>query len=340
VGIRAPSLARNRLCNRLAGLTRRTVAILGTRYRDFSVEEAVLSTLGVDLVAGTGASADEIVEVAGAAEVLLLASGPRLDSGTIARLGCRGLVRYGVGVEKIDLEAAARHGMWVVRVADYGTEAVASHAVTLALAGLRRLREADARVRAGEWGFADLRPLHLFSTLTAGVVGSGRIGSYAAQLFAGLGFRVLAHDPVAPAPEGAEAVSLEQLLAESDVVSLHAPGPADGRPLLGTDELALLREGSVLVNTARGVLVDFPALAVGLRAGRPRVAALDVYPSEPPDLAVFAGVEGRLLLSPHMAWYTEESEQTMRRSAAEEARRILLGERPLDPVAEPQEVIR
>jgi D-specific alpha-keto acid dehydrogenase len=269
-------------------------------------------------------------DVAGGAEVLLLGSGPRLDAATIERLGCRGLVRYGVGVEKIDLEAAARNGMWVVRVADYGTEAVASHAVTLALAGLRRLREADARVRAGEWGFVELRPLHLFSTLTAGVVGSGRIGSYAARLFAGLGFRVLAHDPVAPPPEGAEAVPLERLLAESDVVSLHAPGPADGRPLLGPDELALMREGSVLVNTARGALVDTEALVSALERGRLGGAALDVLEGEEGifyadcrDAPITSGLLPRLhalpnvLISPHTAYYTDHAlRDTVERSLA------------------------
>ncbi|MGH3666428.1 MAG: C-terminal binding protein, partial [Egibacteraceae bacterium] len=134
------------------------VAILGTRYPDFRIEEEVLAPLGVELRRGAGATTEEIVAVAADAAVILAGSGPRFDEATLRQLACRGIVRYGVGTDAIDLDAAGRAGIWVARVADYGTEAVSVHAVTLALAGIRRLAEANARVRAGDWGFADLRP--------------------------------------------------------------------------------------------------------------------------------------------------------------------------------------
>jgi D-3-phosphoglycerate dehydrogenase len=115
---------------------------------------------------------------------------------------------------------------------------------------------------------------------------------------------------------------------------LHAPGRGDGRPLLDAAALARMRPGSVLVNTARGSLIDLPALAAALREGRPGRAALDVYPQEPPDLAALAGVADRVLLTPHMAWYTVESETDLRRKAAAEAARMLRGEPLADPVVE------
>jgi D-3-phosphoglycerate dehydrogenase len=208
----------------------------------------------------------------------------------------------------------------------------------MAMAALRRLVEADQRVRRGEWGFAPLRPLHLPSAMTAGVLGAGRIGRHAARQFAGLGFRVLAHDPYPPAEPGpATMVTFDELLATSDVLSLHAPGPADGTAVLDGARLASMKPGAVLVNTARGSLVDQRALATALAAGTPAVAALDVFSGEPPDLSVFADVKERLIFSPHMAWYTEESELDMRRKAALEARRILLGETPEDLVVDPRE---
>lgn len=315
----------------------RTVAILGTRYADFSVEEEVLGPLGVRIVAGPGASSDEIVELAGDAEVVLAGSGPRFDAATIARLRCRGIVRSGVGVETVDLDAARAAGIWVARVADYGTEAVALHTVTLALAGLRRLVEADRRVRSGGWGFAELRPLHLPSALVAGVVGFGRIGRRVAELLHALGFQVVAHDPLAPvdAPD-VQDVTLRELLSAADVVSLHAPPPADGSFLVGAAELAAMRPGSVLVNTARGSLVDQAALVAALAQGRPATAALDVYAHEPADASFFADVAEHVILTPHMAWYTEESERDLRVKAAQEARRLLEGERPRDVVVEPE----
>ncbi|MGH2856744.1 MAG: C-terminal binding protein [Solirubrobacteraceae bacterium] len=312
------------------------VAIIGARYADFSIEQDGLAALGAELCSGDGASAEEIVRIAGDADVILAGGAPRFDASVIERLRARGIVRYGVGVDTIDLDAARLHGLWVAHVTDYGTEAVALHAVTLALAGIRRLHEADARVREGQWSFGDLRPLHLPSALTAGVVGFGRIGQRAAQMLVGLGFRVLAHDLAVPVDgvAGVRAASLDEVLSLCDVISLHAPG-VSGTPLLDRDALARLRPGSVLVNTARASLIDVVALADGLRAGRPRIAALDVFPQEPPDLSKFDGVRERLLLTPHMAWYTEESERIQRQRAVEAVRRLLSGERPDDVVVEP-----
>jgi D-3-phosphoglycerate dehydrogenase len=148
--------------------------------------------------------------------------------------------------------------------------------------------------------------------------------------------RVCAYDAFTEIPEsdGVEALGLADLLTASDVVTLHAPGNPDGSALLDAEALGRMRPGSVLVNTARGSLVDLPALVEGLRAGRPGRAALDVYPAEPPDLSSFEDVADKVLLSPHMAWYTEESEKDMRRKAAAEAARMLRGEPLVDPVVE------
>ncbi|MGH9252151.1 MAG: C-terminal binding protein [Acidimicrobiales bacterium] len=310
------------------------VAIVGTRYHDLSVEEEVLGPLGVELVTGDGGSAEDILSVAASAAVVLAGSRPRFDDHVLARLDCHGIVRYGIGTDTIDLDAARRHGIAVARVSDYGTEAVAFHAISLVTALLRRLREADRVVRAGEWGVAGLRPLHLPSRLTAGVVGYGRIGRQTATYLRGLGFSLCAYDEYVdvPASDGVEAVSLDELLERSDVVTLHIPGGTDGTPLLDAPRLARMCPGSVLVNTARGSLVDVPALVRALADGRPAAAALDVYPTEPPHVTAFDSVADRVLLTPHMAWYTEESEMDMRRKAAEEAARLLRGEPLRDPV--------
>lgn len=314
----------------------RRVAILGTRYRDFSIEQEQLSALEVEIVAGDGSSPEAIQGVAGEAEVILAGSRPRFAAGVLAALTCRGIVRYGVGTDSVDLEAARRLGIAVGRVSDYGTEAVAFHAVSMAVAQLRRLVEVDRAVRSGSWGFAELRPLHEPSGLTAGVVGYGRIGRQAAHYLRGLGMRVCAYDAYVDVPQadGVEAVDLGELLTVSDIVLLHAPGSPDGSPLIDAGALEKMRPGSVLVNTARGSLIDLAALVPALRRGAPARAALDVYPQEPPDLRVLDDVAEQILLTPHMAWYTEESETDMRRKAAADAARLLRGERLADPVVE------
>jgi D-3-phosphoglycerate dehydrogenase len=314
-----------------------TVAILGTRYDDFAVEESVLSPRGVRVVSGAGASPDDIVAQASGAAVIMAGSRPRFDAGVVGKLSCAGIVRYGVGVESIDLDAAARAGMWVAYVPDYGTDAVALHAATLLLAATRRLIEADATVKRGGWGIGELRPLHAPRSLTVGIVGLGRIGRRVAELLGPFGFRLIGHDPYADveaAGGGVRSVDLDDLLAESDAITLHVPGRSDGRPLLGPTELGRLKSGAVLVNTARGSLIDQTALVEGLAAGTLALAALDVFADEPPG-DVFRDVAERVILTPHMAWYTEESEYDLRSKAAREALRILDGEAPVNAAAKP-----
>ncbi len=316
------------------------VAILGTRYEDFSIEEEVLAPSGARICSGPAGDLAQIVASAATADVILAGSAPRFDESVLQSLTCRGIVRYGVGTESIDLAAARRRGIWVARVADYGTEAVATHAVAMAMSCFRRLHEADARVRAGNWGFASLRPLHLPSASTVGIVGFGRIGQFAARQFLGLGFSVVAYDPMVDVEglvESVSSVQLAELLSRSDIVSLHLPGSPDGTPVFDDVLIAQLKPGSVLVNTSRGSLIDLPALRAGLAKGQPLLAALDVFPREPADAGTFEGVEESVLLSPHMAWYTEESEKDLRRKAASEALRMLRGERPLEVVVDPTE---
>jgi D-3-phosphoglycerate dehydrogenase len=307
------------------------VAILGTRYPDFSVEEELLASLDIDLIAGDGATEESIIATAGSAEVILAGSRPQFTAGVLENLSCRAIVRYGVGVDSVDLAAAGRLGIAVAYVPDYATEAVAVHTVALALAALRRIPSGDRLVKSGAWNFADLRPLHVPSALTAGVVGFGRIGRRVGELLANIGFDLLVHDPLIPEAD-TTLVSLEELLTRCDLISLHAPGAGDGTPLLDGAALARMRPASILVNTARGSLIDLAALAEGLRVGRPAVAALDVFPAEPFDPAGLRDVFDQVILTPHMAWYTEESQLDLRRKAAAEAARALRGEPLLHPV--------
>ncbi|MGH2774921.1 MAG: C-terminal binding protein [Actinomycetota bacterium] len=314
-----------------------TVAILGTRYPDFRIEESILRPHGASLIAGDGGTGDAIAEQAAGAIVVLAGSGPRFDADTIRRLTCLGIVRYGVGVETVDLDAAARAGMWVANVPDYGTHAVALHSVSLMLAALRRLAQADNIVRSHRWGFAELRPLHSPETLTAGIVGFGRIGQRVSEMLQPFGFNLVAFDAHLNAesvrPE-VRSVVFEELMSISDIVTLHAPGNADGSALLGAREIGRMKPGSILVNTARGSLIDTDALGAGLERGAPGFAALDVFSEEPPDHRL-ERLGDNVLLTPHMAWYTEESERDLRAKAAHEAVRIIQGQAPLHVVARP-----
>ena len=317
------------------------VAVLGTRYPDLSVEEEILGP-DVNIVHGDGHDADAIVDVARSATVIIAGSSPRFTRDVIARLDrCKGIVRAGIGLDSVDLDAARSAGLWVTNVPDYGTETVALHAVALALAAVRRLVEADSLVRSGNWGIDSISPIHMPSAMTAGVVGYGRIGARVAGLLTALGFaRVLAHDPhVSIDDKNVDRADFDHLLGESDLVTLHTPAGEPGqRPLISRRELGLMKKGSILINTARGSLVDQEELGLALARGAPRVAALDVFEGEPPDLRVFGEVQDRLILTPHMAWYSEEAQRELRIECATQALRLLDDRAPANAVIRPESV--
>ena len=250
---------------------------------------------------------------------------------------CRLVVRYGVGVDNVDVEAAAARGVWVANVPDYGRDEVADHTLALALSVLRGVVVLDRAVHAGSWDLEPARPLRRLGTLTWGVVGCGAIGTAVAGRAAGLGMRVLGYDVegVRSGPP-IERVPLEELLSTADLVSLHAALTGDSHHLIGAGALARMRPTAWLVNTARGGLVDSAALLTALEEGALAGAALDVLEAEPPDdLGWHLARHPRVVATPHAAWYSEEAFVTLKTEVAKEALRVLEGGQPRSPVNSP-----
>ena len=263
----------------------------------------------------------------------------------------RAIVRMGVGYDRVDRQAAASRGVIVCNVPDYGTTEVADHAMALALAlrrGILLHHEAQRRDPPAAWA-PILDPLVARAGVQGfGILGLGRIGTAAALRAKAFGFRVVFFDPYKP--NGTElalgigrAASLEELLRQSDVLSIHAPLTPETRGMLGRRELSLLPKGAVVVNTARGPILDIDALGALLREGHLAGAGLDVIPVEPPGkdvpnlLRAYRArepwLEGRLVITPHSAYHTPHAFQDIRVKSAETMRAALLTDRPQNVIS-------
>lgn len=316
----------------------RTVLLTDRAWPDDVVERDVVESAGYRLVSGPADPAPaETIEalVAQHQPAAILTCWAPVSAAAIAGAAAlRVVARMGVGLDNIAVDAATDHGVLVTNVPDYCVEEVSDHAVGLVLAWTRGLVIADREVRNGRWNPAAAR-LRRLSSLTCGVVGYGRIGRATATKLLALGARVVASDPFAPPDEcGVPMVELDELLASSDVIVLHAPLTDATYHLIGARELALTRKGALLVNVSRGGLVDSEALAESLRAGHLGGAGLDVLesePSVPADLLAHPSV----MITPHIAFSSDVSVVELRRSAAEEVVRVLRGESPRHPRNQP-----
>jgi D-3-phosphoglycerate dehydrogenase / 2-oxoglutarate reductase len=291
-------------------------------------DRAALAAAGIELRELPGHEPAEVVAAAQGADAVFVYHA-RFPRETIARLdGVRVLARCGTGYDNIDVAAAREHGIEVVYVPDYGIDDVADHALALMLACARKIAVADRRVRAGEWpGYVELGPLFRLRERTLGLFGYGRIARRVGERGAALGMRVVAHDPYV-----AEATATRAELFASDVVSIHAPLTAETRHAVGAAELAAMRPGAILVNTARGPVVDTIALAGALRDGRLGGAGLDVFEEAPLPFDHPLRACETAVLTPHSAAYTEEALAEVRKRPLADALRILRGEAPRDPV--------
>ncbi len=221
------------------------------------------------------------------------------------------IATHSAGCDMLDLEACARRGILVANVPGAATEEVATHALAMALALIRALPQHDRLVKRGVWAPAPGVTLRRPSRLTCGVVGMGRIGQRFSTLAAPVFGRVVGYDPQLPDgfwPAGVERLELQQLLEISELVSLHAPLTAETAHLIDADALALMPDGSYLVNASRGPLVDEQALLDALNSGRLAGAALDVLEHEPPRPGFALGTLETVLLTPHIGFLSAEAE--------------------------------
>jgi D-3-phosphoglycerate dehydrogenase / 2-oxoglutarate reductase len=292
------------------------------------IEQALLAEIDATLIVARG-DIDEVLESAADADAILNTYLP-WNEAAISRLRkAKIIARYGIGIDNIDLAAASNAGIVVTNVPDYSVEEVATHALSLILASLRKVIPADASLRSGQWGVDNVRPIRRLSRLTVGLVGYGRIARKIAAPLEALGAEIVAHDPyLSPDdPTLPPMLGLEELLTRSDIISLHLPLTDETRGIIGADALQLLKPSAILVNTSRGPLIDLDALGVALRNGALAGAALDVFDTEPLDPARIERVPN-LIATPHMAYYSEEALEESQRKAATQVVKVLTGETP------------
>lgn len=249
---------------------------------------------------------------------------------------CRIIVRYGVGYDNVDVEAAAERGILVCNVPDYCMDEVAEHTMALILALNRRLLQLDGALKAGVWDWKLFRPIRPLKGAVLGIVGFGRIGATVAERARAFSLRIVAFDPYVGEERirshGAEPLKLEALLEASDIVSLHVPLTKDTYHMIGEKELRLMKKTAYIVNTSRGSLIDSRALYTALSEGWIAGAALDVWEKEPPGKEEPLLRLPNVIATPHIAWYSEESLKRLQVRAAEEVARVLRGEKPRSPV--------
>ena len=300
---------------------------------DASIEAPVLGNLARVVVVKARDEADLLAELPDTDAVILFHDVQRMGEASFSRAeNCKVIVRAGVGYNNVDLEAAGRRGIAVCNVPDYGTEEVADHAILLLLAVARHLGIQDRDMRSGVWDYLAGRATPRLRGKTLGLVGCGRIGSATALRAKAFGLDVVFYDPhVPPGLEKALGVRREfqlgPLLEQSHFVSLHCFLDDRSRHLIDPKALASMRPGSILINTSRGPVVDQEALIEALESGHLMGAGIDVFEREPLDDDRLRN-HPRVVLTPHSAFYSIEGFVELRTKAAEEVRRVLLGEPP------------
>jgi len=311
--------------------TRRRVVVTDHAFGSLEPEESVAARFGAEFGSFQAHTEADARDAVAGADVAFVNFAPITRDVLDAMAPGAVVIRYGVGYDNVDVSAARELGIAVCNVPDYGAGTVADHAVTLLLGLLRKVKQLDSRVRSDGWLLpGDLGPMPGFSQTTVGLIGTGRIGRAVASRLRPFGFTIIAHDPyvqpAALAEIGITGVSLENLLEDADAVSLHAPLTPENHHLINEDTLARMRPGAVLVNTSRGGLIDEAALAPALSRGRLAAAALDVF--EPEPLASDSPLRQleNVVLTPHAAFFSDESLANLQRMAAEEAARHLAGE--------------
>ncbi|CAG0980681.1 D-3-phosphoglycerate dehydrogenase / 2-oxoglutarate reductase [Burkholderiales bacterium] len=289
-------------------------------FPDITLERELFARHGIEVDVAQCRTEDDVIRAAKGARGILLQYAP-ITERVVAALPELGIVsRIGAGFDTVDTKACAKHGVWVANSPDYGVGEVATHALALALALVRNIVAWHRDVTAGRWHYTSAGPVRRAADLTLGIVGLGRIGKRMAHVSRNVFRRVVACDPYlidGDFPAYVERETLAGAFEQADVVSLHVPLNDETRGMVGEREIAALRPGSYLVNTARGAVLDVDAALAALDRGTLAGLALDVLPVEPVPADSRLARHPHVILTPHSAFYSVESERELRRKAAQ-----------------------
>jgi D-3-phosphoglycerate dehydrogenase len=310
---------------------------LNPPYSDLSEENRSLVGTSIELVPCSVRDEDEVIRLAKDADALITVYVPITARITEELARCKVIVRLGVGYDIIDVGSCQKRGILVCNVPDYGTEEVASHALALCFAVHRRVLVYDRNLRKGDWSYDLPGPIHRLGTLRVGVLGLGRIGTAFAKGIKPFVREVVAFDPFLTADQfkakGIVQGALSEIWETCDIISLHLPLSRQNHHLISDAAIAQMKRRPILINVSRGGLVDNAALAMALQRGQVSGAGLDVFEDEPNVPADFLASDN-VVLTPHVAWYSEEANLQLRRTAIEEVVRVLTGHAPRNPVTE------
>jgi D-3-phosphoglycerate dehydrogenase len=317
-------------------MPRPLIAVTDSPFPSLDPAKAALARVDPELRMAKSPSAEDILAVARDADAVLVTYA-KLPGDLLRQLTrCKAIGRFGLGVDNIDISAAATLGITVTYVPDYCMQEVSDHAMALLLALVRKVPLSNKLVQSGRWEVPPIVPIHRLNGRVLGLVGFGNIPRALAPKAKAFGLRVVTYDPYAPADvlaeAGVEGVGIDQLLGMSDFVSIHAPLLPATRGLFNADVFGRMKAGAFLVNTARGPLVDEDALIAALDSGKLGGAALDVVTTEP--LAKDSKLLGRdnVILTPHTAFYSVEALEELQTKCATDVARVLSGEKPVYPV--------
>jgi D-3-phosphoglycerate dehydrogenase / 2-oxoglutarate reductase len=317
-------------------MPRPLIAVTDSPFPSLDPAKAALARIDPELRVANSTSADDILAVARDADAILVTYA-KLPGELLRQLRrCKAIGRFGLGVDNIDIAAAAELGITVTYVPDYCMQEVSDHAMALLLALARKVPQSNALVQAGRWDMPAVAPIHRLAGRVLGLVGFGNIPRALAPKAKAFGLRVVAHDPYvsqhALAAAGVEGMSFDRLLEISDFVSIHAPLLPATRGLFNAEVFRKMKQGACLINTARGPLVDEDALLAALDSGRLVGAALDVVAVEPlPKQSRLIGRDN-VVLTPHTGFYSVEALNELQTKCAADVARVLSGEKPVYPV--------
>jgi len=311
------------------------VAVTDSVFPHLEVVQRVLETIGAEVRLASAPTPEAILDVARDADGVLTTYA-KLPAGLIEQLTrCRVISRFGVGVDNVDLAAAAKAGIVVTRVPDYCLDEVSDHAMALLLALVRKIPSSNARTQSGQWDIRGVIPIHRIRGTVLGLVAFGQIPRVLAPKAQAFGIRVVTYDPFAPKEvmqrAGVEQVEFDELLRISDYISIHTPLLPATRHLFNAAVFQKMKPTAYLINTSRGPVIDETALADALDQGQLAGASLDVMEREPPSASPLFGRDN-VIVTPHTSYYSEEALIDLQTKAAEEVVRVLSGQPPRNPV--------